>query len=143
MRRDLKRICIALSLVLLPAQASYAQVPQSVICQFERIATAEVDSGGTIVSGGDSSTGEIVISNLHSETPLGSGNIGSAKLQVLKRSKDTLWLAEVTANEVAGFITLFFKTGLVMYSTHETLHTLSGGDRPFGFVEIGRCRSPK
>lgn len=143
MRRELKPICIGLCLVLLPARMSFAQFPQSVICQFERIATAELDSSGKIVSGGESSVGETVISNLNSDAPVGSGNLGAVKLQVLKRSKDTIWLAEITPNEVAGFITLFFKTGIVMYTKHETLHTLSDGDRPFGFVEIGRFRSLK
>lgn len=143
MRSELKRIFITACLVLLPARMSFAQFPQSVICQFERIATAELDSRGKIVSGSEGSTGEIVISNLNSDAPVGSGNIGAVKLQVLKRSKDTIWLAETTANEVGAIITLFFKTGIVMYTKHETLHTLSDGDNPFGFVEIGRFRPLK
>jgi hypothetical protein len=122
---------------------SFAQFPQSVICQFERIATAELDSDGKIICGSESSVGEIVISNLNSEAPIGSGNIGTVKLQVLKKSKDTIWLAEVTVNQVAAIITLFFKSGIVMYTKHETLHTLSGEDKPFGFVEIGRFRPLK
>jgi hypothetical protein len=143
MRPELKLICIGVCLVLLPARMSFAQFPQSVVCQFERIATAELDSEGKIVSGSESSVGEIVISNLDSDAPIGSGNIGAVKLQVLKKSKDTIWLAEITANEVAGVITLFFKSGIVMYTKHETLRTLSGGERPFGFVEIGRFRPLK
>jgi hypothetical protein len=119
---------------------TFAQFPQSVICRFERIATAELDSTGKIVSGSESSEGEMVISNLNSGAPIGSGNVGSVKLQVLRKSRDTLWLAEITANEVAGVITLFFKTGIVMYTRHVTLRTLSDGDKPFGFVEIGRFR---
>jgi hypothetical protein len=121
----------------------FAQFPQSVICRFERIATAELDSDGKIVSGSESSVGELVISNLNSNAPVGSGNIGAVKLQVLKKSKDTIWLAEITANEVACVITLFFKSGIVMYTKHETLRPLSGGERPFGFVEIGRFRPLK
>lgn len=143
MKRELRRICFGLSVSLLLVRTAHAQGSQSVICQFERIATAELDSGGKIVSGGDSSTGEVVISNLQSSSPVASGNHGSAALQVLKRSKDTLWLAEITADEVAGFITLFLKKGIVMYTKHETLHTLSGAEEPFGFVEIGRCRGLK
>jgi hypothetical protein len=101
----LKRIGIGVWLVLLPATRSFAQLPQSVICTFERIATAELDSGGKVISGGETSKGEMVISNLNSDAPVASGNIGAVKLQVLKRSKDTIWLAEITANEVGGFIT--------------------------------------
>lgn len=142
MRPEFERICIGVCLVLIPARMPVAQFPQSVICQFERIATAELDSGGKIVSGSESSKGEMVISNLNSDAPVGSGNIGAVKLQVLKKSKDTIWLAEITANEVAGVITLFFKTGIVMYTKHETLRTVSG-DKPFGFVEIGRFRPLK
>jgi hypothetical protein len=122
---------------------TYAQVPQSVICEFERIATVELDSSGKMIASGDRSAGEIVISNLDSDTPVAAGNNGSARLQVLKRSNDTIWLAEITANEVVGFITLFFKPGIVMYTKHETLHTLLGEAKPFGFVEIGRFRRPK
>lgn len=143
MRPELKRICIGACLLLLPARPSLAQFPQSVICQFERIATAELDSAGKIVSGSESSKGEMVISNLNSDAPVGSGNIGAVKLQVLKKSKDTIWLAEITANEVAGVITLFFKSGVVMYTAHETLHTVSDGDKLFGFVEIGKFRPLK
>jgi hypothetical protein len=142
-RPELKRIFLGLCLVLLPERMVFAQFPQSVICQFERIATAELDLSGKIISGGDSSKGEIVISNLNSDAPVGSGNVGAGKLQVLKRSKGTIWLAEISANEVGGFITLFLKSGIVMYTKHETLHTVSNGDRPFGFVEIGRFRSLK
>ena len=87
--------------------------------------------------------GEIVISNLNSDAPVASGNIGAVKLQVLRKSKDTIWLAEMTASEVAAVITLFLKTGIVMHTKHETLHTLSYGDTPFGFVEIGKCRPLK
>lgn len=76
MRPELKRICIGACLVLLPARPSLAQFPQSVICQFERIATAALDSAGKIVSGSESSKGEMVISNLNSDAPVGSGNIG-------------------------------------------------------------------
>jgi hypothetical protein len=113
-----------------------------VICQFERIATAEVDSSGKIVTGGESDQGELVISNLNSDAPVGTGNIGAVKLQVLRKSKDAIWLAEINPNEVAGVITLFSKTGIVMYTKHEVLHTVNG-DTPFGFVEIGRFRPLK
>lgn len=85
----------------------------------------------------------MVISNLNSDAPVASGNIGAVKLQVLRKSKDTIWLAEMNANEVAAVITLFFKTGIVMHTKHETLHTLFDGDTPFGFVEIGRFRPLK
>jgi hypothetical protein len=129
--------------ILFTATMAFAQFPQSVICQFERIATAELDSNGKIITGSESSKGEMVISNLNSDAPLGSGNIGAVKLQVLKRSKDTIWLAEITPNEVAGVITLFFKSGIVMYTKHETLQTLANGETPFGFVEIGRFRPLK
>lgn len=30
-----------------------------------------------------------------------------------------------------------------MYTKHETLHTVSDGDKPFGFVEIGKFRPLK
>ena len=143
MKPELKRICLVVCSILFAATTSFAQFPQSVICQFERIATAELDSSGRLISGGESSKGEMVISNLNSDAPVGSGNIGAVKLQVLKRSKDTIWLAEITPNEVAGVITLFFKTGVVMYTKHETLHTLANEDVPFGFVEIGRFRPLK
>src|SRR5262249_3260352 len=121
MRRGLKGICIGICLILFAATTSFGEFPQSVICEFEKIATAELDSSGKLVTGTESSKGEMVLSNLNSEAPLGSGNIAAVKLQVLKRSKDTLWLAEITPNEVAGVITLFFKTGVVMYTKHETL----------------------
>ena len=102
-----------------------------------------MDSTGKLITGSESSKGEMVISNLNSDAPVGSGNIGAVKLQVLKRSKDTIWLAEITPNEVAGVITLFFKTSVVMYTKHETLSTLANGEIPFGFVEIGRFKPLK
>jgi hypothetical protein len=86
----------------------------------------------------------MVISNLNSETPIGTGNMYTAKLQVLRRSKDTIWLAEYPANihsvadtveNAVAIITLFFKTEIVMYTKNETIHAA-----PFGFVEIGRFR---
>jgi len=145
MKLEPKLIALALGIctIIFAATTSFAQFPETVICQFEKIATAELDSTGKLITGSESSKGEMVISNLNSDTPLGSGNIGAVKLQVLKRSKDTIWLAEITPNEVAGVITLFFKTGVVMYTKHETLHTLANADIPFGFVEIGRFRPLK
>src|SRR5262249_22115850 len=140
---NIKRIAMTACLVLFPASICFAQFPQSVICQFEKIATAELDLSGKLITGSESSRGEMVLSNLNSDAPIGSGDIGAVKLQVLRRSKDTLWLAEITPNEVAGVITLFFKTGVIMYTKHEILHTLSDGDKPFGFVEIGRFRTLK
>lgn len=142
MRPELNRICISVCLILVPATMSFAQFPASVICQFERIATAELDSSGELISGGETSKGQMVISNLNSQSPVGSGNVGTVKLQILRKSKDTIWLAEMNANEVASTTTLFLKTGVIMFSKHETLHT-SNGDKPFGFVEIGRCRPLK
>jgi hypothetical protein len=139
--KKLLSICLVL-VVLLSARICFAQFPESVICQFERIATAELDSTGKIVTGGESSKGEIVVSNLNSDTPVGSGNLGGVKLRVLGKSKDTIWLGEVGAGQLLGVITLFFKSGIVMYTKHETLHTVNG-DAPFGFVEIGRFRPIK
>jgi hypothetical protein len=136
------RIAAFACMVFPVATPSFAQFPQSVICEFERIATAEVDATGKIVTGGDSSKGEMVISSLNSDAPLGSGNVGSIKLRVLARSRDTISLGEVTASELTGVITLFLKTGIVMYTKHETLRTVNG-EVPFGFVEIGRFRPLK
>lgn len=133
-------ICFTTCLVVLSTGMSFAQFPDSVICTFERIASAELDSTGKIITGADSSKGEMVISKLNSDSPLGSGNIGTVKLGVLRKSKNTIWLAEMKSKEVESIITLFFNTRIVMYTKHETLHTLSDGDKPFGFVEIGRFR---
>jgi hypothetical protein len=128
----------AIFVLLLPGRCS-AQLPPSVACKFERIATAGLDSTGKITTSSEGSTGELVIVHLNSDSPVASGNIGAVKLQVLRKSNDTIWLAEMNANEVASTTTLFLKTGIVMFSKHETLHTVDG-DKPFGFVEIGRCR---
>ncbi len=142
MRYPFGAVAVLACSVPLAATPSSAQFPQSVICEFERIATAELDATGKIVTGGDSSKGEIVISNLNSEAPVGSGNVGSIKLRILAKSKDTIWLGEVTGSDLTGAITLFLKTGIVMYTKHETLRTVNG-EVPFGFVEIGRFRPLK
>jgi hypothetical protein len=138
MSQQLIRICIAAALVTIHASASFGQFPESVICQMERIATVNVDDNGRLGSSSEKSSGDIVISNLNSRSPMASGNIGGVRLQVLKKAKDTLWLAEITDDEVASVLTLFFKTGIVMFTKHETLV-----DKPFGLVEIGKCRAPK
>ena len=75
MRTGLKRICTSFCLVLASATISFAQFPQSVICQFERIATAELDSSGKIVTGGESDQGEMVISNLNSDAPVAAERV--------------------------------------------------------------------
>lgn len=103
-----------------------AQLARSVTCRFERIATAEVDSGGKLTTGGEGSSGEMVISNLESDAPVAVGNVGTTHLRVLKRTVDMVWLAEVTEQDVAGYITLFLKSGIIMYTKHETLHSASG-----------------
>lgn len=139
MKLKLRPISIGGCLLLLLARMAFAQFPQSVTCQFEKIATAELDSSGKIVTGSENSTGEIVISNLNSNAPIASGNIGAVTLRVLGKSRDTIWLAEVAGDELAGVITLFFKTNIVMYTKHETLRTVNG-DKPVGFVEIGKFR---
>ncbi len=142
MKHPFGRITALACSVLLAATPSSGQLPQSVICEFERIATAELDATGKIVTGGDNSKGELVISNLNSDAPVGSGNVGSIKLRILAKSQDAIWLGAVTGSELTGVITLFLKTGIVMYTKHETLRTVNG-ERPFGFVEIGRFRPLK
>jgi hypothetical protein len=67
--------------------------------------------------------------------------LGGDKLVVLRKSKDTIWLAGLFSNPVAeGVVTLtvFFKSGIVLHTKHEIL-----ADEPFGFVEVGRCRALK
>jgi hypothetical protein len=128
---------------VLSIRMTFAQFPESVICKFEKISTAELDSSSNIITGSETSTGELVISNLNSDSPLGSGNIGAVKLQVLRKTKDIIWLVELNTDEVASFITLFFKSGIVMQTKHEILSTLYDGAKPFGFVEIGRFRPLK
>jgi hypothetical protein len=116
--------------------------PNSVLCQFETMATAELRPSGKVLAGGGNSQGEIVISNLNSYAPLESVNVGAVNLKILKRSKEAIWLAEFTQNEEAGVISLFFESGIVMHTKHEILHTVTG-EAPFGFVEIGRFRALK
>jgi hypothetical protein len=134
---------MTICLVLLPASRCFAQFPPSVTCQFERIAIAEVNGEGKIVTSSEESKGDLVISNLNSDAPVGTGNVYATKLHVLRKSKDTIWLAEYPDDDAVVMITLFFKTGIVMFTKHETLHTLSDGDKPIGFVEIGRFRALK
>ena len=138
MRLLLTRLCVAVGLVIIPVSTSFGQYPQSVICQMEKIATVQVDEKGRLGSSSENSSGEIAISNLNSGSPVASGNIGGVRLQVLKRAQDTLWLAEITDDEVASVLTVFFKTGVIMFTKHETLL-----DKPFGHVEIGKCRPLK
>jgi hypothetical protein len=114
-----------------------------VICKFEKIAIAEVDKDGRILVGSEGSSGDLVISDLNSDAPLSTGNMYKTGLKVLKRSKDTIWLAEDTSDASVVIITLFFKTGIIMHTKHELLHTVSGGEKPFGFVEVGRFRTLK
>ena len=148
MRVTRRTISIIVFLIVSTPKLSFAQFPESVICQFERIATAELDSNRSIATGSDTSNGELVISKLNSDSPVASGNIGTIKLQVLRKSKDVISLfapanSSLLLDEYASVITLFFKTGIVMHTKHETLHTLNEGDKPFGFVEIGRFRPLK
>jgi hypothetical protein len=49
-RPELNGICISVCLVLLPARMSFPQFPQSVICQFEGVATPGLDSSGKVVT---------------------------------------------------------------------------------------------
>jgi hypothetical protein len=146
MRRRLPFTCIGACLLLLAPSVLFGQFPNSVICQFERIATAELDANGKIASGADKDTGELVISDLNTDRPLASGNIGSVKLEVLRRSESAIWLAahrdDSLLSEGSGVVTLFSKSRVAMYTKHEILHT-ADGDMPFGFVEIGKFRPLK
>jgi hypothetical protein len=94
LKRSLGPIAAFVPAVLLAGTPAPARMPDSVICEFERIATAELDKTGKIATGGDSSKGEMVISNLNSGAPVGSGNIGSVALRVLAQSADTIWLGK-------------------------------------------------
>ncbi len=142
--------CVMLVATMSYAQASTPRISpdaSSVICSFERIATATLDSG-KVVTDHDTDSGDLVISNLRTEHPLGSGNLGNETLTVLHRTRDMVTLTDVAKG--GGFvtpggslITLFYATGVVMLTNHEILHTLTGGEAPFGFVEIGKCRPLK
>jgi hypothetical protein len=105
-----------------------------------------LDANGKIASGADKDTGELVISDLNTDRPLASGNIGSVKLEVLRRSESAIWLAvrrdDSLLSEGSGVVTLFSKSRVAMYTKHEILRTVSG-EMPFGFVEIGKWRPVK
>lgn len=131
-----KQLLTAACLLSIPAKC-FAQFPNSVICQFETIATAELNADGKLIAKGEESKGDLVLSKLNSDAPEGTGNAYTTKLRVLRRSKDAIWLAEFPADDVVVMVTIFFKTGIIMSTKHETL------GRPFGFVEIGRCRTLK
>ena len=53
MRRPHVAVAFLLCPMLLHTTAAVGEFPQSVICEFERIATAELDATGKIVTGGD------------------------------------------------------------------------------------------
>ena len=139
----MRQVLIAACWLLFPNGFCLAQFPNSVICKFEKIAIAEVNEDGKILVGSQGSSGDLVISELNSEAPLGTGNVYTTRFRVLKRSKDTIWLTEESSDASVVIITLFFKTGIVMHTKHELLHTVSDGEKPFGFVEIGRFRTLK
>jgi len=105
-----------------------------------------LDANGKITSGADKDTGEVVISDLNTDRPIASGNMGSVKLEVLRRSESAIWLAvhrdDSLLSEGSGVLTLFSKSRVAMYTKHEILHTVNG-DMPFGFVEIGTFRPLK
>ena len=142
MKTLLRRAPVGVCLLWAAATASWAAAPHSVICNFERTATATLDAAGRITTAAEQSSGELVISNLNSAEPIGTANAGTAKLRVLRRTPNVIWLAEMDDQEVLGFVTLFLDRGLVMYTKHESLRTLSG-EVPYGFVEIGKCRTPR
>jgi hypothetical protein len=90
--------------VVLPAFAvivlsgtSSAQAPPSLACTFERIATATLDKTGKLTTDSDVRAGEMVLANLGSASSTATGNLGAVKLQVLRRSSDTIWMAELNA----------------------------------------------
>jgi len=139
----MRQVLIAACWLLFPTGFCLAQFPNSVICKFEKIAIVEVNEDGKILVGSEGSSGDLVISDLNSDAPLGTGNVSTIRLKVLKRSKDTIWLAEDSSDASVVIMTLFFKTGIIMHTKHELRHEVSDGEKPFGFVEIGRFKTLK
>jgi len=126
--------------LLVSVQAS-AQAPSSVLCQMERVGTAGIGDNGKSESKADSDEGEIVLSGINTSKPSASGNTGNEQLQVVKRTADAVWLLERSDNGLAdtvGVLTYFFRTKIILYSKQELLV-----GKPFGFIEIGRCRTLK
>ena len=145
MKRTLFGFGLAIGLVILRADAGLAQAPASMICKMERIASAGLDSTGKTEASADTDDGEIVLSGLDSNRPTASGNIGAQALVQIKKNDDAVWFAELVRGgfaEGVGIVTLFFKSHIVLYSKQEVL-TTGDGDKPFGLVEIGRCRPLK
>jgi hypothetical protein len=58
------------------ARVAQAQSPRSVICQFERIATAGLDDTNKIETGSDKNEGDFVLTELDSQTPRCHGEPG-------------------------------------------------------------------
>jgi hypothetical protein len=133
---NVKRLPFILFAIVFPASL-FAQLPNSVICDFERIAIAELDAGGRIATHTEVSKGSLVIGNLNSQHPIGTGNVYSTNLQVLKKTEDIISLAEYPETGGVVLITLFLKTRIVMFSKQ---YDLNG---PFGFIEIGRFKPMK
>ena len=76
----------------------------------------------------------VVFAGLDSDSPRFKGNLGEAPLVVLRRTSDTVWLAEVLPIRGLNVWTIFFDSQIVILSKQYKLL-----DQPFGLLSMGRC----
>src|SRR3989442_11925595 len=117
----MKTLLLMLSVWLLLPATSTAQAPSSLICQFEQIATAGVDDRGKIETRTDTSEGDLVFANLNTATPTATGNLGTMKTEVIRRTNDAIWLADYPPDTLfthapVETLTLFLKTNIVIHA---------------------------
>jgi hypothetical protein len=81
---------------------------------------------------------DIVFGGLDTDTPVAKGNLGEARLHVLRRSPEGIWLAELPPLGSAVHLwTVFPEAKIAMLAKHYRMGLLYDY---MGILAVGRCR---
>ncbi len=124
-------------------------VTQSVlICTFQESASVKREPSGEISSesgtigepivleSGGLNSETIILAGLDSSSPVLRANLGESKLEILRRTKEVIWLVEKPPLGGVNIYALFLKSRTVIESKQQ----LFLGNEPYGSLAIGECK---
>ncbi len=78
----------------------------------------------------------IILAGLDSSSPVLRANLGESKLEILRRTKEVIWLVEKPPLGGVNIYALFLKSRTVIESKQQ----LFLGNEPYGSLAIGECK---
>jgi hypothetical protein len=130
----IRAIVISTILAGLACGTAYAdETPIDISCTFESLAATSKAPSFQIEAA--PTTFKVELRGLESDQPILGGNMGTARLLLLRRSKAAIWMAEVTGAGNVNIWTYFPLDRIILMTKQYRMI-----DEPYGQLSVGRCQ---